>query len=152
MRGRLIKTRKKLGITFIDKILLKEALTPNFYFEKEERPLYNNKRLGALGDAVLDLAVREHLYKNFSRDHDRENLFNRHDNLVSNQKLSEIANEIGLYDFLCLPKRIRDITNYKLASALEAIIGAIFVDQGYETARSFISRVYSRHFQKVEYY
>ena len=104
--------------------------------------LPHNERLEFLGDAVLELVSTEYLYKTY--DHPEGELTNFRSALVNYKKLSEIAKQIGLEPHLMMSRgeakdtgRARQVI---LANTIEALIGAIYLDLGYEAADQFISK------------
>ncbi|OHA50757.1 MAG: ribonuclease III [Candidatus Terrybacteria bacterium RIFCSPLOWO2_01_FULL_40_23] len=139
----LSSLEKKIGITFINKDFLLEALTHRSYSnEHTDRKLGHNERLEFLGDAVLEIVVTEYLFNNFKNP--EGDLTAWRASLVNSQMLSRIATEINVNEHLLLSRgetkdtgRARQVI---LANALEAIIGAIYLDQGIESARKFISQ------------
>lgn len=138
------KLEKKIGITFKNKELLKEALTHRSYInERPNLKLKHNERLEFLGDAVLELVVTEYLFEKFPKKPEGE-LTNFRAALVKASTLAEVANEIKLDDYMLLSKgEAKDIGKARqciLADALEALIGAIYLDRGYKTSNSFIEK------------
>jgi len=135
----------KLGITFQDKGLLKEALTHRSYLnENPTWPLSNNERLEFLGDAVLELAVTEELFKRFPKKEEGELTVYRAA-LVNTRRLREIAGELGIDKFILVSKgETRGLEGRGgetvLADAVEAIVGAIRLDRDYEAAKSFVQK------------
>ncbi|MCX6717652.1 MAG: ribonuclease III [Candidatus Taylorbacteria bacterium] len=138
------KFEKAIGIEFKNKELLKQAFTHRSYLnEHRNTELVHNERLEFLGDAVLELIVTEYLYGKFL-DQTEGDLTSYRSALVKAETLSEEALKIGMNDYLLLSKgeakdtgRARQII---LANTIEALIGAIFLDQGYEGAKYFISK------------
>ncbi len=134
---------QKIGITFNDKTLLTQAFIHRSYLnEHREIKLDHNERLEFLGDAVLELIITDHLYKSYPEETEGA-LTSYRAALVNAVTLGELAAEIGVNDFLLLSKgeakdtgRARQII---LANAYEAIVGAIYLDQGYDGAKKFIS-------------
>lgn len=132
-----------LGITFRTPGLLVEALTHRSYLnEHREYAGNHNERLEFLGDAVLELAATDFLYKEFPAQSEGE-LTSYRAALVNTVSLAESAQRLGLNDFLLLSKgeakdtgRAREVI---LADTFEAIIGAIYLDQGYAAAETFIA-------------
>ncbi len=124
--------------------LLAEALTHRSYLnEHKEYAGSHNERLEFLGDAVLELATTDFLFKKFSAKPEGE-LTSYRAALVNTVSLAETAQALGVNEYLLLSKgeardtgRARDVI---LADALEAIIGAIYLDVGYASAESFIAR------------
>ncbi|MEK9180856.1 MAG: ribonuclease III [Patescibacteria group bacterium] len=134
---------KRLEFTFENKDLLKTALTHRSYLnEHRDYPLPHNERLEFLGDAVLELAVTGYLYENFSKPEGE--LTNLRSALVNYKMLAEIARKVGLEDFLLLSRgeakdqgRARQVI---MANALEALIGAMYLDGGYDKTHQFVNR------------
>jgi ribonuclease-3 len=133
-----------LGLTFHNPDLLVEALTHRSYLnEHREYQGNHNERLEFLGDAVLELATTDFLFKKFPAKPEGE-LTSYRAALVNTISLAETAQTIGLNTFLLLSKgeakdtgRARDAI---LADTFEAIIGAVYLDQGYAGAESFIAK------------
>ena len=121
-----------------------QALTHRSYLN--ENPAFrvgHNERLEFLGDAVLELVVTEKLYAEFP-DKPEGELTSFRAALVNAKMLSDVAADIGINDFLLLSRgEAKDVgraRQYILANAMEALIGAIYLDGGYDTARDFIHR------------
>ena len=133
--------------------LLLESLTHRSYLN--ERPswhLPHNERLEYLGDAVLELVISEELFKKFP-DFPEGQLTVLRAALVNYQMLARIAEEIGVDDFILLSRgerrdqgKAREVI---LANALEAIIGAIYLDQGLEKTRAFVKKFVASHLDEV---
>ena len=144
MKPDFSKFEQAIGVTFKNKALLRQAFTHRSYLnEHRETELSHNERLEFLGDAVLELIVTEYLYEKYP-DEPEGALTSYRSALVKAETLSEAASKIKMNDFLLLSKgeakdmgRARQII---LANTIEALIGAIFLDQGYDTAKYFISR------------
>ena len=135
--------QKRLGHTFADGDLLRQALThASFGHEKRQR-LPDNQRLEFLGDAVLQLAVTNELYGRFPAMTEGQ-LTKLRAQLVNKHHLQGIAREIALGDYLTLgrgeEKEGRERPSI-LADAMEAVIGAVFADAGWEPARAIILRL-----------
>ncbi len=134
----------RIDIAFSNLGLLTEALTHRSYLnEHREYAGSHNERLEFLGDAVLELAVTNFLFKKFPGVAEGE-LTAYRAALVNTVSLAESSQALGVNDFLLLSKgeskdtgRARDVI---LADAFEAIIGAAYLDQGYEAAEQFIAR------------
>ena len=132
------------GIVFTDKNILREAFTHRSYLnEAKEKGLTHNERLEFLGDAVLELAVTNYLFKKYPKEPEG-NLTAYRSGLVNAITLSDIALNLHLGEFLLLSKgEARDIgkaRQYILANTIEAVIGAIYLDRGYEVAEKFIAK------------
>lgn len=142
---------KSLGVEFKDINLLYQALVHRSYLnEHRDFPLDHNERLEFLGDAVLELVVTEHLYNNYPNPEGE--LTNWRASLVNATMMAEVAKECGLEAYLHLSKGEAKDTGkarqYILANAIEAVIGAIYLDQGWEAAKQFILK---RLLSKLEY-
>ncbi|MDO8504460.1 MAG: ribonuclease III [Candidatus Liptonbacteria bacterium] len=135
---------KKLGLSFKKQDLLKEAITHRSYLNENPKwSLPHNERLEYLGDAVLELAVTETLFKKFPTSPEGQLTVYRA-SLVNYQSLAMVAEEIGLGDYI-LMSRGEKLDNNKakeviLANAIEAVIGAIYLDLGFESAEKFIEK------------
>lgn len=135
---------KKTNIVFKDKNLLKQAFIHRSYInENGGSGLSHNERLEFLGDAVLELVVTDYLYRNFPNYTEGE-LTAVRSALVNAIIISDVANKIGMNDFLLLSKgESKDngkARQYILANTYEAYVGALYMDQGYEAAEKFITR------------
>lgn len=133
----------KIGISFKNKDLLLEALTHRSYLnERPDWRLDHNERLEFLGDAVLELIVTEYLFKNHKEPEGILTTWRAA--LVNANMLSAISHKFELNDFLLLSRGEAKDTGrarqYILANAFESVIGAIYLDQGYEAAKVFIEK------------
>ncbi len=133
-----------IGIRFRNKNLLREALTHRSYLnEHPEWDLPHNERLEFLGDAVLELAVTEELYVKFP-DMPEGQLTVLRAALVNYQNLSRVAGDVKLQNFI-MTSRGEKADSWKareviLANALEAVIGAIYLDQDFKAAKDFVAK------------
>jgi ribonuclease III len=137
------KFEKIIGIIFKNKDLLRQAFTHRSYLnEHRDTELVHNERLEFLGDAVLELIVTEYLYEKFP-DNSEGELTAYRSALVNATTLSDAASKLNMNDYLLLSKgESKDIGRARqiiLANTIEALIGAIFLDQGYEIAKYFTS-------------
>jgi ribonuclease-3 len=140
---------KQLGLSFNNLDLLIEALTHRSYLnEHREYADSHNERLEFLGDAVLELAVTDFLFKKFPGIAEGE-LTAYRAALVNTVSLAASAQALGINEYLLLSKgeakdtgRARDVI---LADAFEAIIGAVYLDSGFASAEAFIAKnLYSK--------
>jgi len=134
---------KKLGINFKNKDLLVQAFCHrSFLNEHPDFPLDHNERLEFLGDAVLELIVTEHLYKNYKNPEGE--LTNWRAALVNTQTLSKVAKELGFEDYLLLSKGEEKDTGKArqciLANTFEAFLGGLYLDQGFEKVKQFVKK------------
>lgn len=142
-----------LGVSFRDQGLLKEALTHRSYLNENPKwPLPHNERLEFLGDAVLELVVTEHLYAQFP-DSPEGRLTAVRAALVNYQSLAAVGKKINLEDFIFLSRgeakdtgRAREVI---LANAMEALLGAIYLDQGYGAVKRTIAMLILPEVEKV---
>jgi len=145
------KLAKSLGIAFKDINLLNQALVHRSYLnEHRDFHLDHNERLEFLGDAVLELIVTEYLYLNYPNPEGE--LTNWRASLVNANMLAELAKECGLEPYLYMSKGEAKDTgkarSYILANAYEAVIGAMYLDQGWDAAKEFITK---RLLTKLDY-
>lgn len=134
-----------LGVQMQDYSLLSRALTHRSYLN--ERPqdfLEDNERLEFLGDAVLDFIVGAYLYHRFP-EMDEGGLTSLRAALVRTESLAEFARELGLGQFLRLGSGEADSggrnRNHILCGAFEAVMGAVYLDQGLEKVREIVGRL-----------
>lgn len=132
-----------IGAVFKNKKILEEALTHRSYINEHPKcDLNHNERLEFLGDAVLELVVTEYLYGNY--DKPEGELTNWRASLVNAEMLGDLAYELGIDRFIMVSrgehKDNGKARHYILADAFEAIIGALYLDQGYKKCRDFIAK------------
>ncbi len=133
--------QKKSGFKFKEIELLERAFIHRSYLNEHPKSgLEHNERLEFLGDAVLELVVTDYLYKHFANPEGE--LTNYRSALVKTESLSDVAAKLGVSDYLKLSRgeskgndRSRALIS---ANCIEAIIGAIYLDQGYDAASKFI--------------
>jgi len=132
---------------FKDDTLLETALTHRSHSAN------NNERLEFLGDAVLDLVISELLYKFYS-EQTEGSLSRMRSNLVKGDTLAVLAKELNLGDYLVLGKGENTSGGRErlslLSNALEAIIGAIFLDGGYVAAKNVIIKIFDSRIQALD--
>lgn len=144
---------KFIGHTFKDKVLLKEALTHRSYLN--ENPSWgvpHNERLEFLGDAVLELVVTEELFNRYANAPEGK-LTSYRAALVNYQMMAQVGKDLRLENHLLLSKgeakdtgRARDVI---LANAVEALIGAIYLDSDYKKAKDFINKYVMAYLEEV---
>jgi ribonuclease-3 len=143
---------ERIGVRFHNLDLLKTAFVHRSYLnENPGFELPHNERLEFLGDAVLELIVTEHLYRSFPNPEGE--LTNWRSALVRGEMLSRIATGLGMDDYLFLSRgesrsggKARSLI---LANATEAVIGAVYLDQGYESAKEFIHKYVIAHLPEI---
>ena len=135
---------KVLDIKFKNKDLLLEAVVHRSYINEHKNfKLDHNERLEFLGDAVLEIIVTEYLFKKYPNPEGE--LTNWRASLVNSTSLSEVAKTINLEKFLRLSKGEAQDKSQKardsiVANAVEALIGAIYLDQGIRATKKFIDK------------
>jgi len=137
----LSKLEKNLKIKLNDKKLLKQSFVHRSYLnENPGLKMEHNERLEFLGDAVLELIVTKHLFNNYPNPEGELTVWRAA--LVNSKMLAEIANKLGFNDYLLLSKGEKQDTGrarqFILANTFEAVIGAIYLDQGLDKAEKFI--------------
>ena len=134
--------KEKLGFEFSNIDLLVVALTHRSYVNEHKAAHEHNERLEYLGDAVLELVSSDFLYRNF--DYPEGVMTALRAALVRTESIGEAGKELGYEPLVRLSKgekqgseRAHDVI---LADCFEAVIGAIYLDQGYDAAKEFISK------------
>ncbi|HEY4500300.1 MAG TPA: ribonuclease III [Candidatus Paceibacterota bacterium] len=138
------KFEDKAGVVFKNKSLLKQAFTHRSYInENKNTKLEHNERLEFLGDAVLELVVTDFLYREYPTKPEGE-LTTYRSALVNSTTLSEVASNLDMNDFLLLSKGESKDTGrarqFILANTFESVVGATYLDQGYDSAKKFIEK------------
>lgn len=143
MKISIERLAEQLKISFVDINLLRTACTHRSYLnENRGSGLEHNERLEFLGDAVLELVVTSFLFRKYPEKAEGQ-LTAFRSAIVNTVSLTKVAEHLGINDYLLMSRgeskdmgRARSII---LANAVEAIIGAIYLDRGYDTAANFIS-------------
>lgn len=132
---------KKINYEFRDKLLLKTALTHSSYVKEHGRSVRSNERLEFLGDAFFDAIIGEKLFKIFP-DKEEGFLSRTRATLVCEKSLSDKAKKLNVGEYILLGKgeehsggRHRESI---LADAMEAVIGAVYLDGGFEAAKEMV--------------
>jgi ribonuclease-3 len=144
---------KRIGIIFKNKDLLTEALTHRSYLNEYPKwSLPHNERLEYLGDAVLELIVSEELFKKFPKQPEGRLTVLRAA-LVNYQILAKVAELISLDDFILMSRgekkdtgRAREVI---LANAMEALIGAIYLDQDFKKVKPFVEKFVMKNLEGI---
>lgn len=134
--------KDKINYKFKNKVLLRKALTHSSYAnEQRARHLQNNERLEFLGDSVLGFVTADYLYNEFP-DLPEGELTKLRAAIVCEQALYEVAKELGIDSAICLGHGEESSGGRQrpsiLADAVEALLGAIYLDGGIEPAREFV--------------
>ena len=147
------RLQDNLGVHVRDSSLLQQAFVHRSYLnENPDFPLGSNERLEFLGDACLSLVIAEYLYREFVA-LDEGEMTKVRAALVRQDSLAQLASSLNLGEFLFLGqgeekgggrRRARN-----LACLLEAVIGAVFVDQGFDIAKDLVMRLFRPGFRKI---
>ncbi len=137
----IAELEKKIELEFKNKDLLTLAFVHKSFINEHTEEKEYNERLEFLGDAVLELSVTQFLYHNYPSQPEGQ-LTNWRSALVKGKNLAKVSKNLELGQFLLL-SRGEDLSGgrekeYILANTCEALIGAIFLDQGFEVANQFI--------------
>lgn len=147
------EVEEKLGITFKDPKLLKTALTHRSYLnEHRGMHLENNERLEFLGDAVLELIISSELFKKYPKKPEGE-LTAIRSALVRTESLAQESRLLGIGEHILMSKG-EEVSGGKdkdfiLANLYEAVLGAIYLDQGIEVCREFVKRTVLKKLNRV---
>lgn len=144
---------EKLGIPFKEDGHLMQAVVHRSYLnEHPDFPLGHNERLEFLGDAVLELVVTEYLFEHY--ENPEGELTNWRAALVNGDNLAGVARTLEIENYLYLSKGEQKDSDskarrYILANAMEAVIGAIYLDLGWDSAKEFVTRVILSHLDEI---
>ena len=143
---------KTINYEFRDKDVLLSVITHRSYLnEHRDERIEHNERLEFLGDAVLELITTEYLYKKYSEPEGI--LTSWRSALVRGTSLTEIANRIELDEYIRMSKGERMSSGKSrqviLANAVEALIGALYLDGGIEVARNFVNKYVIEELEEI---
>jgi ribonuclease-3 len=141
---------KTLGTSFLHRLLLNQALTHSSYGHEHKIP--DNERLEFLGDAVLKLVISEHLYHKFPEKAEGD-LTKIRAAVISDETLANVGRKINLGEYLLLSSNEKETGGTKrksnIANALEAVIGAVYLDSGLGKSRELIIGFLNEEIEKV---
>lgn len=144
-----IKRLKKLTGVFPFRLKYYEtAFVPRSSVPHTQLPGTHNERLEYLGDAILETIISEYLCKQFP-DKNEGFLTKTRSKFVKRENLNLLAKKLGINNFLEPPAHQQHAKNV-LGNILEALIGAVFVDRGYQKARYFVVQILIRKFTNME--
>ena len=152
-RAALVRLSAQIGVTFSEISLLDEALTHPSYTNEAKDAVPHNERLEFLGDAVLELASSTYLYARFP-DCSEGELTKMRASLVQSETLARLARRLHLGSYLRLGRGElhnggADRQN-NLENAFEAVIGAVYLDGGWEAAQDYVTRQLAAEVLSVE--
>ena len=138
------KFAEHIGVKFNDIKLLMEAFTHRSYLnEHRGTGMRHNERLEFLGDAVLELVITEYLFAKYPEEPEGR-LTAYRSALVNTNSISDAASDWGMNEYLMLSRGEAKDTGrarqYILANTFESVIGALFLDQGYDASKEFIAK------------
>ena len=125
----------KIGYTFQDKALLKEAFTHSTYANTHGGK--DNERMEYLGDAVLQLVVTEWQFARYERAEEGE-MTRQRQKFVCEEALDEAVRELGLQNYLLVSGGRANVGKKTVSSLFETVVAAIYLDGGYNAAKTFI--------------
>ncbi len=148
------EAEKTIGVTFNDRTLLKQAFTHRSYLnENKNADIEHNERLEFLGDAVLELVATDYLYAIYPKKPEGD-LTALRSALVNSVMLASISTDLNFNKYLLLSRGESKDTGrarqYILANTFESVVGAIYLDSGYENAKEFIARVLLPKTKEIE--
>lgn len=147
--SRLEQFQECLGYFFKDGELLTKALTHKSYTKSK-----NNERLEFLGDAVIDLIVGEYLFKKFPKQKEGQ-LSKMRASLVSEKSLIHFAKKIALGEYINLSAAEESNNGREkssiLASAFEAVVGAVYLEEGIDTCKKIVYRLLEELYPQLDY-
>jgi ribonuclease III len=143
MEEKFTAFEQKTGFVFLDKNLIKQAFTHRSYInENPKSGLAHNERFEFLGDAVLELVVTDYLFRKYP-EHAEGDLTAYRSAIVNAVIIGEVASKLGMNECLLLSKgESRDTGRARqtiLANTYESYVGALYLDQGYEPCKTFIT-------------
>lgn len=151
-RKKLLELSRSLGVEFNDLGLLNQALTHTSYANEAKAATAHNERLEYLGDAVLELATSTYLYRHFPELPEGE-LTKMRAGIVCSESLAQLARSLGLGAYLRLGHGEAlsggGDRQTNLEDAFEAVIGAVYEDQGWDIAEAYVLRVLQGEFEKA---
>jgi ribonuclease-3 len=122
------------NISYYEEALLHKSLS-----QEDAKGRRNNERLEFLGDAILDAVVADIIFKKFP-DRNEGFLTNTRSKIVKRETLDRVASELGLQKLVVFSSRIKKQKSHIMGNALEAFIGAVYLDQGYKKTGRFIEK------------
>lgn len=143
LEGKLTRLEKLIGYKIKDPTFYIKAITHRSYAEFTDYHLRSNERLEFLGDSVLSLIIAEYLFKDFPNE-DEGFLTKTRSQLVNREALGRVAEKISLMDYMLVGSNFQKMSSKGaqsiISNAIEALIGAIYLDAGLPAARLFVEK------------
>jgi ribonuclease-3 len=135
---------ESLGINFKDISLLQTALTHRSYLNEHRNESEHNERLEFLGDAVLELITSDYLFNTYP-DRAEGDLTSFRSAIVRTESLADASRELNYGEYLRMARGEAESggqdKDYLLANTFEAVLGAIYIDQGYEKCKELVHKI-----------
>lgn len=149
-RTNLDALEKRLGYVFKNRLLLKEALTHPVSIGNSKGKVRSNQRMEFLGDSILQAVMSEVVFKRFD-DKEEGELTKTRVALTSGAFLAEMSARLGIPHYLILPRRLDSLRNSHNAAedSFEAVLGAIFLDGGFEKAKKTLLAWYENRLDEL---
>jgi ribonuclease-3 len=148
----LQELESKIGISFLNKSLLSQSLTHSSYAHESSGKIHDNERLEFLGDAVIKLVVSEYLYNKFPT-HTEGDLTKIRAVAISDDVLAGVTKKLKLGTFILLGSNERRTggsdRKSNLANAIEALVGAVYLDAGLGKARDLLIELLLPEIEKI---
>ena len=142
------KLEKALGFTFENRVLLIEAITHKSFSSSDD----NNQRFEFLGDSILNTIISEYLFDEFGN-HNEGKMTSMRASLVNENSLYELAKKIKLNEFMLMSDdeimRKGNLRSAALSDTYEAIIGALFLDQGYDKTKVIVTNLFNEELKNL---
>jgi len=148
-KGSYFAFYKILGFFPGDIRVYEEALRHKSFRELESGKYINNERLEFLGDAILNAIVADIVFKKFKTKNEGF-LTNTRSKIVQRETLDHIATELGLHKIIVSATKINAQKSHIVGNALEALIGAIYLDKGYDITYKFIENQIIERYLNIE--
>jgi len=149
---KLAELSKKLNITFRNNDLIREAFVHRSYLNEAKTKISSNERLEFLGDSILSFLVSSYLFKHYPQFSEGE-LTNLRSAVVKTSTLATISQKLKLGELLLLSHGEEEGGGRKnvsiLADTFEALIGALFLDQGLETVKKILEKLLFPLFEEI---
>ena len=145
MKSNINNIEKKLNIKFLNKTLIIDALTHKSFNQNK-----NNEKLEFLGDRVIGLVISKKLFDMYPKDSEGI-LDKKFANLVNRKSCSDIGWDLGIQNLILTgnnKKKISKVDEKILSDSCEALIGCIYIDQGFDYVKNYILKIWKKKIEK----